>query len=65
MGTVERDERAALIARNVAAAPPFTAETLEKLAVLFGPAAAAVQRDKAHPVATHAQDRLTHDRVRT
>jgi hypothetical protein len=40
------EERAALIARNVAAAPPFSAETLERLAGLLGPAAAQVARER-------------------
>lgn len=46
---VELDDRAARIARNVAAAPPFTAETIEKLAVLVGPVAAEVRRSRRKP----------------
>jgi hypothetical protein len=41
------EEWAEPIARNVASAPPFSAETLEKLAVILGPAAAEVRRGKA------------------
>lgn len=43
---MSQEQRTALIERNVAAAPPFSAETLEKLAALFGPAAAEVRRER-------------------
>jgi len=41
---VGSDELAALAARNAATAPPFSAATLEKLAVLLGPVATEVRR---------------------
>ncbi len=40
VATDDADRRAEEIARNVAAAPPFKPETLEKLAMLFAPAVA-------------------------
>jgi hypothetical protein len=56
-------ERAKAIARNVAAAPRFTTDTLEWLARVIGPAAAEVAREKRQQAKTRVRGRSPENHV--